>query len=126
MAIGTDIAGIISNVDKILKKEKLYTTVTYEDVSETLNTYDPISGTYGQASSTTYTFEGVFAAESLDNQTGNAYGGGVQLIILPLQISGLFELEVDQIFTISGSKWQVSSFNTAPVDSVHTVNLRRK
>ena len=126
MAISTQITKIISNVDKILESNGLYSEVTYTDIQETQSTYDPITGTYGNSSSTSHTFKGVMNTEGETGGASNSSSSTVQLIILPLQIAGLFELAIDQIFIIDGVRWQIVSFNTAPADSVHTVNLRRK
>jgi hypothetical protein len=126
MAISTQITKIIANVDKILKSNGLYSDVTYKETKDTQSTYDPITGTYATSSSTSHTFQGVMNTEGDSSGASNGSSGTVQLIILPLQIAGLFELAVDQVFIIDNVRWQIASFNTAPADSVHTVNLRRK
>lgn len=126
MAINDRISNTIVKVDKLLEKKGLYTTVTYIENTQDTSTYDPITGSYATSSSTTYTFSGVSASVSTEETQGNASKSGLQLIILPVQLSGKFSVEVDQVYTINNENWKVSSFEVAPQDAVTTVNLRRK
>lgn len=126
MAINDIISNTIVKVDKLLEKKGLYTTATYIENTQDTSTYDPITGSYATSSSTTYTFSGVSASVSTEETQGNASKSGLQLIILPVQLSGKFSVEVDQVYTINNENWKVSSFEVAPQDAVTTVNLRRK
>ena len=126
MAINDRISNTIVKVDKLLEKKGLYTTVTYIENTQDTSTYDPITGSYATSSSTTYTFSGVSASVSTEETQGNASKSRLQLIILPVQLSGKFSVEVDQVYTINNENWKVSSFEVAPQDAVTTVNLRRK
>lgn len=119
-----DINKIIEDADNVLKAQKLYTDITFKEIDETSTSYDPITGTFATNKITTHSFEAVVLTESNTNKPGNEYGVTLNLIIMPNRIT--FELEIDQIFTIGSVNWQIVSFETAPLDAIHTVSLRRK
>jgi hypothetical protein len=124
MSIGTKIPPLLTKIDKLLEAQGLYVTVNFTDTTNEISNYDPITATYSTESSALYSFKGVLIEKSLDNQSENSYGGGTQLIVIPDQIS--FDVAVDQVYTINEQDWKVESFTIAPLDSVYTINLRRK
>lgn len=127
-----DMAKYLAQADTQLSRLGLYTEVTFEDVEENSSSYDPVSGTYTDTSSTTYKFSGVFLNTNHNVGYGaSAFGGSennysvtAEMIVLPQYID--FKMGVDQVYTIKGERWQLINFTIAPQDSLYTLMLGRK
>ena len=119
-----DFNGIVGQVDSTLLSLGLYKDITFIDTSTSTGNYDPLTGTYPDETSVTYTFKAVVLSEGSNNESGNTYGVTQKLVVIPTQIQ--FSLEVDQILSIDGINWQIMSYELAPQDTIYTINLRRK
>lgn len=124
-----DFARIMSQTDSILEAQGLYQDVSYTDVSESSDNYDPMTGSYSNTTTNTYSFKAVVLSEDIAEAGGEVegvgrYGVGLKLIIVPSRLE--FELMVNQVFVINGDNWKVSSFSLAPQNTIYEVSLRRK
>jgi len=118
-----DMAKYLRQADAQLTRLGLYTTVTFEDVQEESSTYDPISGTYTESSSTNYTFSGVLLNTNYGD-ADNSYSVTAEMIVLPQYIN--FDVTIDQVYKIGDQRWQLINFKVAPQDSLYTLVLGRK
>lgn len=121
-----DLSGIMCKVDSILNCNGLYEKVEYLETTLDSNTstYDPITGTYSDETSTLHVFSAVLLTEDQRNEPSNTYGGTLKMLVLPTNIS--FIPEVDQVYSAYGTRWQVVSLDLAPQEAIFTINLRRK
>ena len=119
-----DFNAINEQTDGILRELGLYDVVTY--VEETLedNTYNPLTGEFGNRSTETYTFNAVILTEGNFGENNSSYGLSQSLVVLPSEIK--FRLNVDQVFQIDGEEWLVKSFNVAPKKTLYTIQIVRK
>jgi N-acetylneuraminic acid mutarotase len=119
-----DFTAIMSQTDSILESQGLYQDVSYTDVSESIENYDPITGKYSNSTTNTYTFKAVVLSQDNKGEEGHEYGVGISLIVIPSRLE--FKLRANQVFVIDGSSWQVGSFDLAPQDTIYQISLRRK
>ncbi len=118
-----DLASHLAIADTQLKLNGLYTEITFKDVVETAESYDPITGEYSTTRSTTHTLSGVILNTN-HNVGENNYNVTTEVIVLPQYVT--FPVVVDQVYTIKGERWQLIRFTVAPQDSLYTLTLGRK
>jgi hypothetical protein len=119
-----DFAALMLKADGILADQGLYTVITYLDVSESFSNYDPETGEFSSTASVEYTFNGVLLNTDFKSDKDENYDIPLKIIVMASEIT--FTPSIDQIFTINGIDWQVSSFQLAPQDTIYTFYVKRK
>ena len=114
----------MEQTDSILTANGLYVPVTYVDTTVDDLSYDPVTGEYVQSSSTTHSFNAVSLTQTASNEPNNQYSVTLDIIVVARNIT--FTPEIDQIYDVNGTQWQVVTASLAPQGTIHSISLGRK